>query len=85
MTLVEFKSSNFIFNPLKINGNSYWITHDNKKANSNYSCLIGFLKNDIVDITYKKGQLVINKKKTKNYATFIVKDIGMDWYFFFSL
>lgn len=55
MTLVEFKCSNFIFNPLKINVNSYQITHDNKKANSNYSCLIGFLKNDIVDITYKKG------------------------------
>jgi hypothetical protein len=83
--MLEFKSLNFVFNSNKINSHAYWVSYDNKKANTTYSCLNGYAKNDVIDLSYKKGQFVINKKKSKMYSTFTVKDIGHDWYFFIAL
>lgn len=33
----------------------------------------------------KKGQLIINKKKSKQYASLLAKDLGVDYYFFWAL
>lgn len=82
MTLNEFKEANFVWNQAQVNSRVYWINSDGKHANANFTSIAPFGKGDTIDLSYKKGQLVINNKKNKGYATFIVKNIAQDWYFF---
>lgn len=58
------------------------MTSEGKHANANFTSITPLAKGDVIDLSFKKGQLVINSKKNKGYATFIVKNIAQDWYFF---
>lgn len=86
ITMGEFKKCAFLFDPLKANGNFLaWISNDGKGNNYTSNTINGMVKDDVFDLSLKKGQLVVNKKKAKQFATLNAKDLGVDWYFFFAI
>ena len=86
MTLNDFTDMKFVWNPANTNNKIYWINSEGKHMNANYNCITVLNQNDTIDLSLKKGQFVINNKKSKNYATFMVKVLpGQDWYFFVAL
>ena len=86
ITMAEFKKLAFKFDPVMATSNFIsWISHDHKGSNFNSNSITSLNKDDLVDLSLKKGQLVVNKKKGKMFASSFVKDVGMDWYFFFAL
>lgn len=85
ITLSDFKDLKFQWNPTASN-KCYWINSEGKHQNANYNCMTVLNQNDTIDMSLKKGQFVVNNKKTKNYSTFLVKALaGQDWYFFLAL
>ena len=86
MTLNDFNEMKFVWNPANTNSKIYWINSEGKHMNANYNCITVLNQNDSIDMSLKKGQFVINNKKTKSYSTFLVKaTLGQDWYFFLAL
>ena len=85
MTMGEFTDLKYAWNQSVVNSKVYWVSSDGKHANANSNTLAAMNKGDVIDMSMKKGQLVVNNKKTKGHATFLLKNIGQDWYFFVVL
>jgi hypothetical protein len=86
MTMNDFKDLKFTWSSTNTNNKIYWVNSDGKQMNANYTCMAPLNQGDTLDLSLKKGQFVINNKKTKTYATFLVKALaGQDWYFFVAL
>lgn len=85
LTLNEFQAMKYLWNPSTTH-KTYWINSEGKHLNATYNCMTSISQNDTIDLSLKKGQLVVNNKKTKNYSTFVVKASSPDeWYFFLAL
>lgn len=86
ITMSQFKKYDYLFDPNKAKSNFIcWISSDGKGTNYNSNSITGFAKEDVFDMTLKKGQLVINKRKGKQFASLLAKDLGVDWYFFWAI
>ena len=85
MSMAEFKKFGFVFNPKVVSNSIYYISSDGKGANYTSNTITSWAKDEIFDMSLKKGQLSISKKKTKQYSSLTIKDIGVDWYFFWAI
>lgn len=86
MSMAEFKKYGFTFSQSKAVSNFvYWISSDGKGSNYTSNTITSWAKDDIFDMGLKKGQLTISKKKSKQYSSLTVKDLGVDWYFFWAI
>ena len=86
ISMAEFKKYGFQFVASKAVSNYvYWISSDGKGSNYTSNSITSWTKDEVFDMSLKKGQLAISKKKSKQYSSLTVKDLGVDWYFFWAI